>query len=105
MQIAVKCLAGGLRRICQALILPLNTTLINTEISDGLDKQPEVLWNQETCVNKRLNKSAKAVESSEINRVSKLICVFLIAMLSLDYSERQNKKGGKMKSLFDQYFK
>lgn len=45
----MKCLAGGLRRICQALILPLNTTLINPEISDVLDKQPEMLWNQQTC--------------------------------------------------------
>lgn len=45
----MKCVAGGLRRICQALILPLNTALIKTEISDGSDKQPEVLWNRETC--------------------------------------------------------
>lgn len=44
----MKCLAGGLRRICRALILPLNTTLINPEISDVLDKQPELLWNRET---------------------------------------------------------
>lgn len=54
----MKCVAGGLRRICRALILPLNTTLIKTEISDDLDKQPEVLLNWRH-VNRRLNKKCK----------------------------------------------
>lgn len=86
----------------------MNTTLIKADISDALDKQPEVLWNQETCkqaFEQKVKKTKQTSQGLELWRVEKSTgpptshqC-FFIMKLSLYYTETGENERKIIKSI------